>query len=136
MYAIIKFEKETLAQEQSLLIGSKLDAEISLKQCRLGFYGQVLKLFPASQAPDERENILSGIKIMKAKQKIGKIEKVNDASNILVKDLFSKETSPSVFVNLVVRLAETGQTGRIVGTFGKSGKLKVKLDDPIDPSVD
>ena len=96
----------------------------------------MLKLFPASQAPDERESILSGIKILKAKQKIGKIEKVNDASNILVKDLFSKETAPSVFVNLVVRLTETGQTGRIVGTFGKSGKLKVKLDEPIDQSVD
>ena len=69
---------------------------------------------------------------MKAKQKVGKIDKVNDASNILVKDLFSKETAPEVFVNLVVVLTETGQRGRITGTFGKSGKLKVKLEDPID----
>ena len=30
-YAIIKFQKETLAQEQTLLIGSKLDSETSLK---------------------------------------------------------------------------------------------------------
>ena len=45
---------------------------------------------------------------MKAKQKVGKIDKVNDASNILVKDLFSKETAPEVFVNLVVVLTETG----------------------------
>ena len=69
---------------------------------------------------------------MKAKQKVGKIDKVNDASNILVKDLFSKETAPEVFVNLIVVLTETGQRGRITGTFGKSGKLKVKLEDPID----
>lgn len=38
-YAIIKFEKEVLAQEQTLLIGSKLDTDTSLKTCRLAFYG-------------------------------------------------------------------------------------------------
>ena len=96
----------------------------------------MLKLFPASQPAEERESILSEIRIMKAKQKIGIIDKVNDASNILVKDLFSKETAPDIFVNLIVVLAETGQKGRIVGTFGKSGKLKVKLEEPIDKGID
>lgn len=38
-FAIIKFEKEVLAQEQTLLIGSKLDTDTSLKTCRLAFYG-------------------------------------------------------------------------------------------------
>ena len=73
---------------------------------------------------------------MKTKQKIGKIDKVVDASNIHVKDLFSKETAPDVFVNLVVTLSETGQKGRITGTFGKSGKLKVKLETPFDSDTD
>ena len=59
-----------------------------------------------------------------------------DASNIHIKELFSKETVPDVFVNLVVTLTETGQKGRITGTFGKSGKLKVKLETPIDSDID
>ncbi len=44
-YALIKLEKEVLAQEQTLLIGSKLDTDTSLKTCRLAFFGQVLQLF-------------------------------------------------------------------------------------------
>ena len=80
--------------------------------------------------------MLQQIQIMKTKQKIGKIDKVIDASNIHVKDLFSKETAPEIFVNLVVTLTETGQKGRIIGTFGKSGKLKVKLETPLDPDTD
>ena len=73
---------------------------------------------------------------MKSKQKFGKIDKVIDASNLHIKDLFSKETVPDIFVNLAVTLTETGQKGRITGTFGKSGKLKVKLDTPIDSDID
>ena len=33
-------------------------------------------------------------------------------------------------------LTETGQKGRIIGTFGKSGKLKVRLETPLDPDTD
>ena len=73
---------------------------------------------------------------MKAKHKFGTIDKVIDPTTIHIKDLFSKETAPEVFINLVVKLTETGQRGRIIGTFGKSGKLKVKLEDPLDPSID
>jgi len=31
---------------------------------------------------------------------------------------------------------EGGKTGKIIGTFGKSGKLRVKLDEALDASVD
>ena len=33
-------------------------------------------------------------------------------------------------------LTETGQSGKIDGTFGKSGKIKVKLDEPIADDID
>lgn len=29
-----------------------------------------------------------------------------------------------------------GATGKITGTFGKSGKLKVRLDEPLEATVD
>ena len=57
-YALIKLEKDTLSQEQTLLIGSKLDAETAQKQCRLCFYGQVLALFPSNQSAEERKATL------------------------------------------------------------------------------
>jgi len=53
----------------------------------------------------------------------------------LIKDLFSKETNPDIFIGLKVYLSVNNQSGTILGTFGKSGKLKVKMDDPIDESI-
>jgi hypothetical protein len=68
--------------------------------------------------------------ITKEKVKLGKVDKVVDSQNLHVRDLFSKETSPDIFVNLRVSVA--GKMGTITGTFGKSGKLKVRLDSPHD----
>ena len=40
-------------------------------------------------------------------------------------------------MNLPVTLAACdGAKGRIIGTFGKSGNLKVRLEEPLDGSVD
>lgn len=59
-----------------------------------------------------------------------------DQSNLHIKDLFSKEVNLKVFDGLRVVLTETKQEGRIEGTFGKSGKIKVRLDEPIPADVD
>ena len=54
-----------------------------------------------------------------------------------MRDLFAKETQPDVYMNLPVTLSAcNGAKGKIVGTFGKSGKLKVKLEEPLDASID
>jgi len=40
-------------------------------------------------------------------------------------------------MNLKVYLtAYNNAEGKIIGTFGKSGKLKVRLEEPLDASVD
>ncbi len=43
-YAVIKLEREIFTHPQSLLIASKLDKDITVKQCRLAFYGQAIDL--------------------------------------------------------------------------------------------
>jgi hypothetical protein len=43
--------------------------------------------------------------ITKEKIKLGKVDKVVDSQNLHVRDLFSKETSPDIFVNLRVCVA-------------------------------
>ena len=79
---------------------------------------------------------MESLQIIKQKVKYGKVDKVVDRSNLHIKDLFSKETSLKVFNGLKVILTETGQSGIIDGTFGKSGKIKVKMDEPINEAVD
>lgn len=107
------------------MIASKLDSDIEAKACRLCFSGQVLTLLPSNAT--DRAKALEQISIIKDKQRIGKIDKVVDNRNLHVRDMFSKETALDVFFNLKVTLSRTGQQGTIVGTFGKSGKLKVLL---------
>ena len=103
--------------------------DISAKQCRIAFYGQVIKLI------SEPEKELPSINVVKQKLKIGKVDRINDSSNILIRDLFQKETSPDMYTGLKVTLALTGQTGTILGSFGKSGKLKVKLDSELSQEI-
>ena len=79
---------------------------------------------------------MESLQIIKQKVKYGKVDKVVDISNLHIKDLFSKETSLKVFNGLKVILTETGQSGILDGTFGKSGKIKVKMDEPINEAVD
>jgi len=51
-FAIIQLERPILIQQQSLLIASKLDKDITNanKQCRLAFYGQVIDLIKDPEA--------------------------------------------------------------------------------------
>ena len=67
------------------MIGSKLDADISAKNCRLAFYGRIVKVL-------KKDEGLEQFKIAKPKQRMGGIEKVVDTYTLLGKDLFSKET--------------------------------------------
>jgi ribosomal protein L35AE/L33A len=60
---------------------------------------------------------------------------VVDQYNIHVKDLFAKETALKVYDGLKVTLTVTKQVGKIEGTFGKSGKIKVRFDTPITEDV-
>lgn len=50
---------------------------------------------------------LPQINVIKYKLKYGAVDRINDASNILIRDLFQKETNPDVFIGLKVSLTLT-----------------------------
>lgn len=54
-----------------------------------------------------------------------------DKHHLLCKDLFKKETNPEVFMGLKLKLKGLNLVGTIVGTFGKSGKIRVRFDDEL-----
>lgn len=64
------------------------------------------------------------IKLYKDKVKKGVVDRVVDNYTVIVKDLFAKEMDVQQFVGREVVLV-TGDAGRIDGTFGKSGKIRV-----------
>jgi len=68
----------------------------------------VINLLPPPSQTDKRKGILESIQIIKEKSKFGKVDRVTNANEILIKDLFQKETAPDVYMNLKVTLSLTG----------------------------
>ncbi len=65
------------------MIASKLDKDIASKQCRLAFYGQAISLCTESPV-----SLVDQVRIVKEKTKVGKVDRVTDARNLIIRDLF------------------------------------------------
>jgi hypothetical protein len=85
---------------------------------------------------------LDKLKLVKEKVKKGRVDRINDAKNLIIRDLFQKETTQELFMNkpvtLKVDMGEgniTSISGVITGTFGKSGKQKVLLSEEMSMAV-
>lgn len=146
-YALIEFGNESDAQsvlcvQNSLLIGSKLDTDIHLNQCRIAFHGNALHLFankdfrsiPAATKADDPNYYLANLKVYKEKSKEGVVERKHDESTIIGRALFKKETNMDLFNGLKVTLS-TGEQGFIDGSFGQSGKFKVRIQGGLKNST-
>lgn len=74
---------------------------------------------------------LSQLKVYKQKAKEGVVERKQDEQTIIGKALFKKETNMELFNGLKVTLS-TGETGVIEGSFGQSGKFKVRINGQLN----
>jgi len=122
-YVLIEFDHPIIGMSDSLVIGSRLDTDINLNTCRLAFYGRIVLPFLSK---DYTKVELPKLKIFKWKSKEGTVERMSDEYNVIVKSLFKKETNMALFTNMKVKLS-TGEEGVIEGSFGQSGKIKVRV---------
>ena len=120
---LIEFDHPIIGLSDSLVIGSRLDTDINLNTCRLAFYGRIVFPFLSKEYTKEE---LPKLKIFKWKSKEGTVERMADEYTVIVKSLFKKETNMALFTNMKVKLS-TGEEGIIEGTFGQSGKIKVRV---------
>lgn len=123
-FAVLEFEKPVIIVDNGLLIGSKLDMDIHTNACRLAFWGKIVSY---TKHKNYKTNYLQALKIYKRKKKEGVLERYIDEHTIIVKNMFKKETNLQNFIGLNVETS-TGVYGKIDGTFGKSGKIKVLLN--------
>ena len=128
-YVLIELERPVTCSPGSLVIGSRLDADIHSNICRIAFWGEVL--VPISDAK-YAETFLPSLKVYKNKRKEGVVERVMDQYAVIAKNIFKKETNVNLFVNLKVTLS-TGEDGVIEGGFGQSGKVKVRIPSKYFP---
>ena len=105
-----------------------------MNQCRIAFHGHALHLFGnknykepfVSSKEVGNEFHLSQLRVFKEKSREGQIERKHDESTVICKNLFKKETNMDLFIGLKVSLS-TGEIGVIEGTFGQSGKVKIRV---------
>eukprot|EP00127_Corallochytrium_limacisporum_P002809 Clim_evm22s141 gene=Clim_evmTU22s141 len=122
-YALVEFQHPVIVLPGLFVIGSRLDYDIESHRCRLAFYGTICHSYTS---PKWKEVELQKLKVFKDKRRSGQVHRMKNEREIIVQDLFTKESNLDRFVNRNVIL-DTGEVGTISGGFGKSGKINVDL---------
>lgn len=122
-YALLEFDKPTPVVPHSLVIGSRLDADIHTNVCRLAFWGHVIHVM---EDKNYSSTVLPKLKVYKNKFKEGVVERAVNECELIGKSMFKKETNLQLFVGLKVTLS-TGEAGNIDSSFGQSGKFKLRI---------
>ncbi|EDO41867.1 predicted protein [Nematostella vectensis] len=130
-WLVVEFEKPVSCPEHSLVIGSRLDADIHLNMCRIAFHGKLIIPF---KDKSYSETILSKLKVYKTKCREGIVERMSDEYSVIARSLFKKETNIQTFTGMKVNLS-TGECGTIEGGFGQSGKVKIRIPGGLLPDT-
>ena len=145
-YALLMFESPVLCPVNSLLIGSRLDADPSgvgtnsassrsssgqwVGGCRLAFCGTLLEVL--------KEEDLRRVLIYKPKVREGSVYRLGEQAGAAVngqvryrevtgQGFFKKETVLEPFVGMYVETSDV-QVGRLESGFGKGGKVRVRFE--------
>lgn len=125
-WALFHFEEPVTAPTNALVIGARLDADLNAAACRIAVSGRMRALLDPSVPEDLRR-----LRVYKLKAREGMIERVEaDGCTAVCKGMFGKDSDLSRFVGMEVQGPE-GQKGVLEGSFGKSGKFKVRFQQPI-----
>jgi len=122
-FVLLEFERTVPVIPRCIVIGSKLDTDINANLCRLAFHGKVCW---STSDKEYIKNELQSLKVYKNKNKTGIAERAPNEHEVIVRDLVKKETNVELFAGLKVELS-SGEQGTIEGSFGQSGKLKVRV---------
>lgn len=129
-FVLVEFEQMIPVRQNSAYIVSKLDMDVHTNMCRLAFWGTIL----CPLLDNYKKDIYPNLKIYKDKCKEGVIERMNNESELIVKNLMKKGTDINLFTGLKVFL-ESGEESSIDGYFGQSGKVKLRVLNNLKPET-
>lgn len=132
LFALLEFEYPVLVYDSMLLIGSKLDIEKS-NTCRLAFWDKVSMQTSATDKTYQ-QTFLPNLKVFKTKFREGAIQRYVNEREVIVSNLFKKETNRGLFENMKCELS-TGEVGTIAGTFGQSSKIRLQFMNVLQDST-
>ncbi|CAD6184351.1 unnamed protein product [Caenorhabditis auriculariae] len=107
----------------SFLMASRLEQQ--RKGCRFAFHGRVLKIVDDT----------TSLKRFTRKCRQGVVERVEGGRRTAICcGMLKKETKIELFKNMIVQL-ETGEEGRIEGSFGRNGKIRLTFSSALPDSL-
>ncbi len=153
-WAVVQFDEPVTAPSDSLIIGARLDADLHASACRIALSGHLQTIFEYSPnnasttgknknasssttTTSSSSQLLHNLKVYKLKQRYGTVERVeSDGRTAICRGMFSKESDLTRFIGMTVRTGprgstNTNSTGILEGSFGKSGKFKVRFSGAI-----
>lgn len=119
-WAVLELEQPITSVLGALLIASHLESDINLNACRLAFFGRLLEPLELGAGG----GTLTRLKVYKDKLKQGQVDRVQDASTVIGRNLFAPTTDINQFVGMKVHIGPL--RGAIASSFGKA-KFKVEL---------
>ncbi|XP_054715029.1 selenocysteine-specific elongation factor-like [Uloborus diversus] len=122
IFALLQLANPVILNKDAVYIASRLETDIHANVCRLAFHGKILAVSSSKQ----NSEIFPTLKVYKEKMKVGTVDRMVNEYQVIVRDLFKKETNIQIFANLKVLLS-TGEEGIIEGSFGQSGKVNVRV---------
>lgn len=125
IFVLLQFESHVWTTLDTKLIASKLDMDTHSNSCRLAFWGRILW---QTQNVNYEKELLPQLRIFKRKEKQGNVQRVVNANEIIVQNLFKKEANRDLYVGKQVQLS-TGETGCIERTFGQTAKVCIVFRD-------
>lgn len=134
LFILMVLDKDVFIKENALYIGSKFELSADIKECRLAFSGNVIFKGKLEDENMPVEKILP-LKISRKKERMGTIEKVLDNRTLLIKNMFKKETNLAFWMDKEILIKEIDAKGKISSSFGKTGKVKVTLNNVMDEEV-
>ncbi|KAI1289415.1 Selenocysteine-specific elongation factor [Halotydeus destructor] len=128
VFCLLLFDKCVTTSVNSVIIASKLDMDINANSCRLAFHGKIKQLW------NSKDKVFPALKIFKLKTRQGIVDRVVNDYEIIVRNMFKKEFDINKVQGLPVTLSESQIEGKIVGSFGQSGKIRIAFTQPLDKS--
>jgi selenocysteine-specific elongation factor len=125
IFAVLKFDNSLLMPPEMIMLGSKIDFDVSHKSNRIAFFGKMVDKVV--------ENDTKKLKVYKMKNKSGGILRMVEDNLAVVKGLFKKDSNMDDFIGKKVSILES--EGKVEGviqcSFGQAGKVKVVFNENI-----
>ncbi|XP_075230244.1 eukaryotic translation elongation factor, selenocysteine-specific [Lycorma delicatula] len=130
-FAVLEFDRPIITIPDSLVIGSKFDIDASNNVCRLAFFGNLIYSFSEKNYSHSQ---LSVLKVYKIKEKHGAVDRIINEYEVIGKNIFKKDSNIERFYGFKVNLS-SGELGVIDKSFGKSGKIVIRIPNGLSDST-